>query len=60
MEGSTIVATAVVICGTALGALDIYLKGDGTVLTAIVGLFGAVLGYVFGRGTTQATTAKTP
>jgi hypothetical protein len=53
MEDSSIVCTVVVVAGTVLGGLDIYLKGDGTVLSAMIGLYGAVLGFLFGKSTTK-------
>lgn len=54
MESHDVVAIAVVVAGASLGAADILINGDGTVLTAMIGLFGMILGYVFGRGVQQS------
>lgn len=49
MKGHDVVAAVVVVSGTVLGAVQLLTGGDGAVITAMVGLYGAVLGYAFGK-----------
>jgi len=55
MEGKDIVASLVVIAGTVFGTVQLILYGDGATVTALMGLYGTVLGYYFGRKSTEET-----
>jgi len=57
MEGKDVVATVVVIMGTILGCFQLYNSGDGTIVTAMIGLYGTVLGYAFGKVTSKPEVA---
>lgn len=62
MESRDIVACVALAASTAIAGIDLYINGNGTVMTAVVGFWGMVLGYVFGKstsGTTETTTTKT-
>jgi hypothetical protein len=51
MEGKDAVASLVVIMGTILGCFQLLTNGDGTTITAMIGLYGTALGYAFGKAT---------
>lgn len=59
MQDSTIVSVAVIAAGTAVGVVDLWLNHDGVILSAMLGLYGIVLGYVFGKNQQTAVAAKT-
>lgn len=59
MQDSTVVSVAVIVAGTVIGGVDLYYRGDGVILSAMLGLYGIVLGYVFGKNQ-NTTTTKTP
>jgi hypothetical protein len=54
MEGKDVVAAIVVVAGTVLGAVQLLTQGDGAIITAMVGLYGTVLGYAFGKHQSEA------
>jgi len=56
MEGKDFVAGLVVVMGTILGCFQLYNSGDGTIVTAMIGLYGTVLGYTFGKATSKETS----
>lgn len=58
MDSHDIVATVTVIAGTVLGVIQLWRNGDGVVLTAMIGLYGTILGYAFGQHQAQATATK--
>lgn len=62
MDSGDVVACVVTVSGTALGIVQIARNGDGSVITAMVGLYGTILGYVFGKKLVQAQQPqeKTP
>lgn len=49
LEFHEFIAFTILVCGTILGAIDLFKNGDGQVLAAVITLYGAVLGFVFGR-----------
>lgn len=49
MEDKTILQIVVVAAGTVVGGLRIAIQGDGDTFMAMVGLYGAVLGFNLGN-----------
>jgi hypothetical protein len=48
MDSKDIVAGIVAVGATVLGGLQIALGHDGTIISLVAGIYGVILGYVFG------------
>lgn len=49
MESGHIVASIIIVAGTIVGLFQVYRGGDGAILAGLIGLYGTVLGFVFGK-----------
>lgn len=47
-QGKIIIAVAGMVCITALEGVALYLGIDGQILSGVVGVLGAIVGYAFG------------
>lgn len=49
MKDETVVAIAIATLGTVLGCVQMVIHGNGYILSSMIGLYGTILGYFFGK-----------
>lgn len=53
MDDDSIVAVCIATLGTILGSIQIIAHGDGALIGSMIGLYGTILGYFFGKRVAQ-------